>query len=166
MPPSQGQSGHPAVGRRTSRDTDRRRPAAWVLDGVVFAAMAMVMVGLFQVVEGLSALFSERYLPRRPDVPRPVHLAVWGVVHLLIGVLLIATGFAVRAARPWARSVGIAFATISAVANFSFVPYSPAWSLTIIVLDTVVIWALCIYRWDVTRPWPNHSEHKSRDCRR
>ena len=35
--------------------------------------------------------------------------------------------------------------------DFLFVPYSPAWSLTIISVDVVVIGALCNYRWDLTR---------------
>jgi hypothetical protein len=40
---------------------------------------------------------------------------------------------------------------ISAAANFLFAVYSPAWSLTVIALDVVVIWALCTYRGEVTR---------------
>lgn len=141
----------PAIERRPIHDTDRRRPGGWVLGGVVFAAMAMVLVGFFQVVEGLFALFEKEIYLVDPDLLFPFDLTVWGVVHLVIGVLLIAAGFAVRAARLWARSVGIAFAMISAVANFLFVAYSPAWSFTIIALDVVVIWALCTYRWEVTR---------------
>jgi hypothetical protein len=66
-------------------------------------------------------------------------------------VLLIVAGLVVGTARPWARLVGVVFAALSAVANFLFVPYSPAWSLTIISLDVVVICALCNYRWDLTR---------------
>ena len=41
--------------------------------------------------------------------------------------------------------VAIALATLSAVANFFFIPYDPFWSLLIIALDVWVIWA-------VTRP--------------
>jgi hypothetical protein len=81
-----------------------------------------------------------------PDLLFPFDLTGWGVVHLVIGVLRIAAGFTVRTARLWARSVGIAFAMISAIANFLFVAYSPDWSLTVIALDVVVIWALCTYR--------------------
>jgi hypothetical protein len=113
--------------------------------------MAMAMVGFFQVVEGLAALFQKEIYLFDPDRLFPFDLTVWGVVHLVIGVLLLAAAFTVRTARVWARSVGIAFAALSAVANFLFVPYSPAWSLTVVALDVVVIWALCTYRWDVTR---------------
>src|SRR3954453_23461618 len=89
--------------------------------------------------------------PQLSDLLFPFDLTVWGVVHLVIGVLLIAAVLPLRTARPWARSVGIAFAMISAVANFLFAVYSPAWSLTVIALDVVVIWALCTYRGEVTR---------------
>jgi hypothetical protein len=40
---------------------------------------------------------------------------------------------------------------ISAVAYFLFVVYSPAWSVTIIALDVVVVWALCTYPGEATR---------------
>lgn len=143
-----GQAGTPEV--EPTHGTEGRRPAGWVLGGVVFAAMAMTLTGFFQIVEGLAALFRKEIYLVDPDFLFPFDLTVWGVVHLAIGVLLIAAAFAVRAARLWARTVGIAFATLSAVANFLFVPYSPAWSLTVVALNLVVIWALCIYRWDVT----------------
>ena len=146
------QAGDPsATGRRPTDGADRGRPGGWVLGGVVFAAMAMVLVGFFQIVEGFSALFQKELHLNYPDLLFPFDLTAWGVVHLVIGVLLIAAGLTVRTARPWARSVGIAFAMISAVANFLFAVYSPAWSVTLIALDVVVIWALCTYRWEATR---------------
>jgi hypothetical protein len=139
-------------------------PAGWVLGGVVFAAMAMVLVWFFQVVEGIAALFQKNIdLVATVDL-FPVDPTVWGVVHLVIGVLLIEAGFAVRTARPWARSVGIGCATVSAVANFLFVPYAPAWSLTVIALDVVVIWALCVYRG--VSPQPDHALRSGNGRRR
>ena len=151
MSAPRGQARTPAAEPRSAHDTERRRPAGWVLGGVVFAAMAMVMVGFFQGVEGLAAIFHQQIYLVDADFLFPFDLTIWGVVHLVVGVLLIAAGFTVRTARVWARSLGIALATLSAVANFLFVPYSPAWSLTIIAPNVVVIWALCIYRWDVAR---------------
>ncbi len=34
------------------------------------------------------------------------------------------------------------FATLSAIANFFFIPYYPFWAILIIALDVWVIWAL------------------------
>ena len=45
----------------------------------------------------------------------------------------------------WARAVGIGVAGISAVVNFMWLPYYPIWSLIIIALDVLVIWALCVH---------------------
>ena len=42
----------------------------------------------------------------------------------------------------WARVTGIILATISAVANFLYIPYYPLWSIVVIALDVFVIWAL------------------------
>jgi hypothetical protein len=36
----------------------------------------------------------------------------------------------------------IVLASLSAVANFFFIPYYPLWSIVIIALDVWVIWAL------------------------
>jgi hypothetical protein len=41
--------------------------------------------------------------------------------------------------------VGITVAVLSATANFVFIPYNPLWSLLIIVLDVLAIWALAAY---------------------
>lgn len=151
MSARRGQAATPAADRSPSGGTKRRRPAGWVRGGVVLAAMIMVMTGFFQVVEGLAALFQREIHLVDADRLFPFDLTVWGVVHLVLGVLLIVAGLVVGTARPWARLVGVVFATLSAVANFLFIPYSPAWSLTIISLDVVVICALCNYRWDLTR---------------
>jgi hypothetical protein len=38
--------------------------------------------------------------------------------------------------------VGVLFASLSALANFFFIPYYPFWAILIIALDIWVIWAL------------------------
>lgn len=38
--------------------------------------------------------------------------------------------------------VAVVLASLSAVANFLFIPYYPFWSLTVIALDVFVIWAI------------------------
>ena len=137
------QAGDPsATGRRQTDGAAEVSPAAGCWAASSSPPWPWCWWGFFQIVEA-SALFQKELHLNYPDLLFPFDLTVWGVVHLVIGVLLIAAGLAVRTARPWARSVGIAFAMISAVANFLFAVYSPAWSVTVIALDVVVIWALC-----------------------
>jgi hypothetical protein len=49
----------------------------------------------------------------------------------------------VRRDDAWARVVGITLASVSALANFFFIPYQPVWAILMITLDTLVIAALC-----------------------
>jgi hypothetical protein len=41
-----------------------------------------------------------------------------------------------------ARTIGVILATLSLIANFMFLPVYPIWSITVIVVDALVIWAL------------------------
>jgi len=41
--------------------------------------------------------------------------------------------------------VAITLAVLSAIANFAFIPYYPFWSMLIIVIDILVIWAIAAY---------------------
>jgi hypothetical protein len=78
-------------------------------------------------------------------------VTAWGWIHLLLGIVVALSGFALLAGRAWAAVVAIVLAVISAVANFFFIPYYPFWSLLVIGLDIWVIWAL-------TRPGVLQSE--------
>ena len=100
----------PAPGTDRSFDTYQPRAAGWVLGMSVFAAIAMIMVGFFHVVEGLAALFDNDIYVVRPRYLFSFGVTVWGWIHLLVGVLLMAAGFAIRTGRLWVRFVGIAFA--------------------------------------------------------
>ncbi len=69
----------------------------------------------------------------------------WGWIHLIAGIVVLLAGFGVLAGQTWARVVGIMVATLSAIANFMFIPYYPIWSILIIALDVFVIWALAVH---------------------
>ncbi len=53
----------------------------------------------------------------------------WGWIHLIAGIVVLLAGFGVLAGQTWARVVGIIVATVSAIANFMFIPYYPIWSI-------------------------------------
>ena len=69
----------------------------------------------------------------------------WGWIHLIVGVVVIAAGYGVFSGAAWARVVGITLASLSAIANFFFIPYQPVWAILIIALDVLVIAALAAY---------------------
>ena len=67
----------------------------------------------------------------------------WGWIHLVLGLIAVATGIGLLVGQTWAELVGIVIASLSAINSFAFLPYYPFWAMAIIAFDVFVIWALC-----------------------
>jgi hypothetical protein len=120
-------------------------PTGWV-GWIFFAGIIMVLAGIFQAIAGIVALFNSTYYVV-PSANLAVHVSYngWGWVHLVVGIVLLLTGFGVMAGQTWARVVGIIIAGISAIVNLAFMAAFPAWALIAIVLDVLVIYALAVH---------------------
>lgn len=111
-----------------------------------FAGIMMMMIGAFQVIEALTALFNQNYLLVKSNgLVVHVNIAAWGWVHLVLGIVVVAAGFAVLAGKMWGRVIGIIVAGLSAIVNLLFIAAYPLWSMTIIAVDVLVIYALAVH---------------------
>jgi hypothetical protein len=120
-------------------------PTGWV-GWVVFAAMMMIMVGTFQVIAGLTALFnSGYYLVGEENLLVNVDFTGWGWAHIILGAVAVGAAFGLLAGQMWARIVGIAMALVSAVVNLAFIEAYPLWSIIVITLDVLVIYAIAMH---------------------
>ena len=108
----------------------------------VFAGVIMIVIGSFQAIVGLAALFEDEFFVVSPNYVFEVDTTTWGWIHLLLGLLVAYAGYALFAAKTWARVIGVTLAVLSAIANFFFIPFYPFWSILIIALAVWVIWAL------------------------
>ncbi len=115
--------------------------AGWVL----FAAIMMIVLGIFGALEGLAAIVKSGFYHVPPNYYVNINAKGWGWIHLIIGVIVVLAGLALFQGSTWARVVGIIMASISAIANFLFIPFYPIWSLLIIAIDVFVIWALAAH---------------------
>jgi hypothetical protein len=111
----------------------------------VFAVIMMIMTGVFQALTGLVAIFDNALYVATDACPFRLNTATWGWINVIVGVVVALAGWAVFSGRTWGRVVGIILATLSAIANFLFIPYYPLWAILIIVLDVFVIWALAVH---------------------
>jgi hypothetical protein len=124
----------------------------WAVGFILFAAIMMIMVGVFQAIQGLVGIFeNEFYVPTRNYIFE-LDATRWGWTHLILGLLVAFAGWGLFSGRTWARTVAIILAVLSAISNFLFIPYYPFWSLLIITLDVFVIWAVAAHGGELREP--------------
>ena len=127
----------------TQHDRPRAdQPSGWATGGLMFAACALTLAGIFQFLAGLAAILNDQFFVVSKNYTFDLDVTAWGWIHLLIGIAVFLVGLGLFAGAEWAAVGGIAIAMLSAIANFFFIPYYPVWSLVIIGLDVWVIWAL------------------------
>jgi hypothetical protein len=132
---------------RANGTTAPPRSGPW-MGWVRFAGVMMTIIGGFAVIEGFFALFSPTYVTLTGAGVLLFDLTAWGWVHLLLGVLVLATGLSLLNSAPaWARGVGIVLLALNTIVQLAFMPAYPFWSIILIVLDIVVIYALMV-TWD------------------
>ena len=125
---------------------ETRPLSGWALGGITFAGTMMIMLGIFQILNGISAITNDDFYVLTRNYAFDLDVTAWGWFHLLLGVVFALAGFFLFAGRTWAGGrCDRPSPLLSAVLNFFFIPYYPFWSLLIIALDVWVIWA-------VTRP--------------
>jgi hypothetical protein len=129
----------------TDYPTSRRMVSGWAVGFAVFAGAIMLMVGTFQIITGLAAIFEDQFYVVSRNYVFDLDVTAFGWIHLLLGVVLVLAGWGIFSGATWARAVGMTLAILSAIANFFFIPYYPVWSIVIIALDVLVIWALTVW---------------------
>ncbi|MFC4694224.1 MULTISPECIES: DUF7144 family membrane protein [Geodermatophilus] len=131
--------------RHEQRPLEERPPSGWA-GWVVFAGVMLVMLGTFQVIQGLIAVFDDGfYLVTQSGLAVNVDYDVWGWTHMVIGVVGVATGLGLLAGNTAARVVGVCIAFLSALVNLAFIAAYPVWSVLMITIDVIVIYAITVH---------------------
>ncbi|ROS25873.1 hypothetical protein [Cellulomonas sp. PhB150] len=118
---------------------------AWV-GWVWFAAFALITVGLFNVVAGLVAIFSsEKVLAWTNSGLAIIDVSTWGWVHLILGAIITLVGFVLFGGAPWVRATAVVLVVLNLLAQFVSLPVTPWWSIVVIALDLVILWALIVH---------------------
>jgi hypothetical protein len=116
--------------------------SGWAMSGIVFAGSIMIMIGTFQAITGLVALFNDEFYVVTRNYTFDLDVTAWGWIHLLVGAGIATTGAFLFAQKTWAGVIALGLAMLSAIVNFFFIPYYPFWSILVIALNVWVIWAL------------------------
>ena len=120
-------------------------PTAWA-GWVVFGGVMLIMLGSFQIIEGLVALFDDGfYAVASNGLVVNVDYNTWGWAHTIIGIVAIGAGLGLLAGNLAARIVGVGIAFLSALVNLAFISAYPIWSTIMITLDVIVIYAIIVH---------------------
>jgi len=113
---------------------------------IVFAGTMMMLLGIFHMFEGLIALFRNTFIGF-PTTGLTIQVTYnqWGWLQLIAGALVFAAGLGLFTGRMWARTLGVILVGISAMVNFAWATSFPIWSLTLLVIDFLVIYALIVH---------------------
>jgi hypothetical protein len=112
-----------------------------------FAGIVLLMVGAFNVIFGLTAIFEDETLTAVGGRVIVWDLTTWGWIHLVFGLVQVLAGLGLFAAREWARWAAIVFAMLNAIGQVAFITVFPLWTILVITLDLIVIYQLTA-RWE------------------
>jgi hypothetical protein len=108
---------------------------------VTFGGVMLLIAAAFNLLDGIVALVNDDYYV--VDELLFGDLTGWGLWWLAIGSAQLLAGWLVLARRGFGALLGILLASANALTHLMFLGASPAWSIAIMVVDGVIIYALC-----------------------
>ncbi len=115
---------------------------------VGFAALMLMVIGSLDFFEGLIAVIRKGYYVAGPNQIILVNTTTWGWVTMLLGVVLFLVGLGLASGSGAARWTAIVLLVLNLLEQLAWLGNTayPLWTLTIIGLEVVVLYALTA-RW-------------------
>jgi hypothetical protein len=121
-----------------------QRAKAWP-GWITFAAVMLTMIGAFNILEGLAALLQRTVTYVDENRLVVVDLRAWGLITLVAGGLMVVVGLGLLSRNEVARGVAVVLVALHALLQLSSLAAFPVWSLLMIALDVVVLFALTVH---------------------
>jgi hypothetical protein len=107
-----------------------------------FASIMLYLAGFFHIVAGFAALINDKVYVATKDALWVLNITQWGWIHIIGGLLAIIAASSLMQGHGFGRTIAVIVALASAVLNMAFIPMYPVWSILIIVIDILVIYAV------------------------
>ena len=111
---------------------------------VLFASILLVVVGCFNVIEGIAAIANSHVFVANAHYVFG-NLKAWGWVTLILGILQLLAALGVLAGNQPARWFAVVVLGLNAIDQMFFIPAYPFWSILIIAMDVIALYGLCAY---------------------
>ncbi len=112
---------------------------------VAFAGLMLIVAGFFHILAGVVALFKDTVYVNGAANVWVLNYTAWGWIHIVGGLIAWWAGSALLQGKTWARVLAVLIAIVSVVGNMAFVPIQPIWSLLIIAVDLLIIYAVTVH---------------------
>jgi hypothetical protein len=116
----------------------------------MFAGTMMVMLGIWWFFAGLVAIIDDDFYVVTQEWVFKFSTTTWGWIHLVVGVIVLISGFGLFTGNVWARAVGVIIAVLAALVAFAWLPWYLVWAIIFIAVSAAVIWALTAHGRDIT----------------
>jgi hypothetical protein len=122
-------------------------PRAWS-GWIGFAGLMMMIIGAIDFFEGLIAVIRKEYYAFTPQGLIIFNTTTWGWLAMIFGIVLFLVGIGLTGGAGWARWVGIILIAVNLLGQLGWLGNSqtPIWTLTVIALQIIVLFALTA-RW-------------------
>ena len=115
----------------------------------LFAGIMIIIVGTFNVIDGLVAITNVNQFKNAfgssSELPVTNNVKTWGWVVLILGAVLILSGFLIFVGNMFGRVIGVLAAGANAIVQLAYLPHYPLWSFTMILVDILVIWGIVVH---------------------
>ncbi|MBF6346892.1 hypothetical protein IU409_25755 [Nocardia cyriacigeorgica] len=125
-----------------STETDSPVKQGFAAGTSIGASILLLTVGVLSILQGISAVAEDQLFVAGIEYVYEFDTTTWGWIHIVLGIVLVASAIGLMMGTTWGRIAAVTIAALSIVANFLWLPYYPLWSILIIALDIVVIWAV------------------------
>jgi len=119
-------------------------PTGWV-GFVFFAGIMLFLIGVMNVIYGIVGLVNDQFAVFTKAGLLSFDITGWAWITLIIGVIQLFAGLAILGGQTWGRVIGIIAASASILHQFAMMPLYPIWSILILTLDVLVIYALAAH---------------------
>jgi hypothetical protein len=109
---------------------------------IFFAGIMMVILGTMSGINGLIALFNDDIYLVTKDQIVAFDFTVWGIVHLILGLVVIWAAFSLFSGAVWARVVTAILAGLVIIEQIATIQAYPFWSIAMIGISVAVIFSV------------------------
>ncbi len=106
---------------------------------VTLGSILMMVVGGFKLIAGIIGLLNDQYLVSGYNGYMLVDVTGLAVWWLIVGAILVLGGMAALNGKTWGYIAGIVASAVAAISEFFSIPYTPIWSIIMLVVYVAVM---------------------------